>query len=58
MLLLAVEEKWQEKLKQELIKAGFSACIWYECEGDEEVVIVPSDMHIDEGFLVQMEEVE
>ena len=36
---------------------GYRASLWYECSGDEEVVIVPTTM-IDEGFEIELEECE
>ena len=54
-MVLGVKEEYQEKLKASLLDAGIRARIWYECEGDEEVVIVPPEMALGEGFLVEVE---
>ena len=55
-MVVGIREELQEKLKEKLAEAGIRASIWYECEGDEDVVIVPPEMARDEGFLVEMEE--
>ncbi len=56
-MVIGAEERYQEKLKEKLSEAGFSVSIWYECEGDEDIVIVPPEMAVDEGFVVELEEV-
>ncbi len=54
-MLVGVREELQEELKKRLNRAGIKTCVWYECEGDEEIVIVPPEMVKEEGFLVDME---
>lgn len=55
MVILGVREEFQEKVKNYLIEKGIHASIWYECNGSEEVIIVPPEMAVDEGFVVEVE---
>lgn len=55
MLLLGVKEELQEKVKRALEERGVLARVWYECRGDEEVVIVPADFVKEEGFVLELE---
>lgn len=57
-MLVGIKEELQEKLKERLTEAGLHVRIWYECEGDEDVVIVPPEMAVDGGFVVELEEAE
>lgn len=55
MILLGVKEELQEKVRKALAERGISAKLWYECQGDEDVVIVPPEF-AEEGFLLELEE--
>ncbi len=57
-MLVGIKEELQEKLKEKLTEAGLNVRIWYECKGNEDVVIVPPEMAVDEGFVVELEEAE
>jgi len=58
MLLLGVKEKYQERLKRSLEENGLSVALWYECSGDEEILIVPSDFIQEDGILLEVESCE
>jgi len=58
MLLLGVKESLQEKVKKLLNEQGIHAELWYECRGDEEVVIVLPEMVDEDGFVIELEEEE
>ena len=55
MVIVGVKEDLQERVKSHLIEKGISVSIWYECNGDEEVIIVPPEIARDEGFVVEVE---
>ena len=55
MLLLGVKERYQEKVREILEKQGIRASLWYECNGDEDVVIVPQELAVDDGALIEVE---
>ncbi len=55
MLLLGVKEKHQQKVKEILERQGISVSLWYECRGDEDVVIVPQEFTLDDGALIEVE---
>ena len=54
-MLVGVKEELQEELKKKLNEAGLRTSVWYECSGDEEVLIVPPEFVKDEGFLFELE---
>jgi len=56
MLLVKVKEELQERLRNLLTEKGVYARVWYECRGDEEVVIVPDSFVCDECMEVEIEE--
>ncbi len=56
MLIVGVREDLQEKFIEKLTEAGIVARVWYECEGDEDVVVVPPEM-VDEGVVLEVGEV-
>ncbi|MDQ7038647.1 MAG: hypothetical protein Q9N26_05560 [Aquificota bacterium] len=55
MLLVKVKEGYEEKLKRYLLLRGVRASVWYECSGDEEVVIVPDSFACDDCLEVELE---
>ena len=50
-----MKEEQQDKVRKALAERGISAKLWYECQGDEDVVIVPPEF-AEEGFLLELEE--
>lgn len=55
MLLLGVKEEYQVKVKKLFEERGLCARLWYECRGDEDVVIVPEGFATEGGVLLEVE---